>query len=283
MRVAIFADIHGKLLLPFKLADLYQQKTGKKIDLLLQCGDIGAYPTLATLDKATLKHAQKDRDELGFYDDFAQVNPAIKSFLDTLNLQMICVRGNHEDHDYLDRLEAQYPNEAAFPIDAYGRVWVCKTGLVQTYRTENQCLRFVCIGRIGDRKGRTDKRFIQDYERTALRNSQQANESYDILLTHDKDDSSQRGYGMAEIRQLLDTTLFAYHFHGHTGEPYASALDHNGITRTIKIKELEFGASGVLPPGCMVILEKHEESTFELTVVDSKLTNKLTKHNWKSH
>lgn len=70
MRIAIFADIHGKFLLPFKLVDLYQKETGNEIDLILQCGDMGAFPDIKNLDKATLRHASRDRDELGFYDDF---------------------------------------------------------------------------------------------------------------------------------------------------------------------------------------------------------------------
>ena len=36
MRVAVFADIHGKFLLPFKLVHLYQQETGNRIDHILQ-------------------------------------------------------------------------------------------------------------------------------------------------------------------------------------------------------------------------------------------------------
>lgn len=66
MRIAIFADIHGKILLPFKLVDLYQKQTGQKIDLILQCGDMGAFPNVETMDKATVRHAKHDRDELGF-------------------------------------------------------------------------------------------------------------------------------------------------------------------------------------------------------------------------
>ncbi len=74
MKIALFSDIHGKFLLPFKLVDLYQQETGNRIDLILQCGDMGAYPSLENMDKATLKHAKYDRDEFGFFDDFTTVN-----------------------------------------------------------------------------------------------------------------------------------------------------------------------------------------------------------------
>ncbi|HCN47732.1 MAG TPA: serine/threonine protein phosphatase [Chryseobacterium sp.] len=281
MRIAIFSDIHGKILLPFKLVDLYQKETGNTIDFILQCGDMGAYPNIENLDKATIKHAQYDRDELGFHDDFTTVNPAIKSFLDELNIDMICVRGNHEDHDFLDHLEKENFQESLFPIDVYGKVFVCKSGLKQELKTDNEILSFVGIGRIGDRKGRSEKRFIQDYERKEIKKLLKTKDLFDVLITHDKDDSSQRGYGMTEIREVLDHVIFHYHFYGHTGEPFKQETDENGITQSIKVKELEFNESGILEKGCMIILTK-ENGKLDLEIVDQKLTNKMTKYNWKS-
>ncbi len=281
MKIALFSDIHGKILLPFKLVDLYQKETGFKIDFILQCGDIGAYPDIENLDKATIKHAQYDRDELGFHDHFTRENPEIRTFLDELDIDMICVRGNHEDHDFLDGLENQHPSAHLFPIDIYKRVFVCKSGLEQKLEAEQETLNFVGIGRIGDRKGRSEKRLIQDYEREVIRRLLKTKDTFDILITHDKDDSSQRGYGMAEIREVLDHVIFRYHFYGHTGEPYKEETDFNGITRSVKIKELEFNESGILEKGCMIILTK-EKGELDIEIVDQKLTNKMTKFNWKS-
>ncbi|MCI3938329.1 metallophosphoesterase [Chryseobacterium aahli] len=281
MKIALFSDIHGKILLPFKLVDLYQKETGRKIDFILQCGDMGAYPNIENLDKATIKHAQYDRDELGFHDDFITMNQEIKSFLDGLNINMICVRGNHEDHDFLDGLEKENPEKSIFPIDIYERVFVCKSGLEQKLETDDEVLNFVGIGRIGDRKGRSEKRFIQDYERRKIKKLLKTKNTFDVLITHDKDDSSQRGYGMAEIREVLDNVIFHYHFYGHTGEPYKEETDFNGITQSIKIKELEFNESGILEKGCMIILTK-ENGGLIIEIIDQKLTNKMTKFNWKS-
>lgn len=281
MKIALFSDIHGKILLPFKLVDLYQKETGNTIDFILQCGDMGAYPAIENLDKATIKHAQYDRDELGFHDDFTKTNQEIQSFLDELNIDMICVRGNHEDHDFLDDLEKENPHKSMFPIDVYERVFVCRSGLEQKLETEDGFLNFVGIGRIGDRKGRSEKRFIQDYERKEIRKLLKTKNTFDVLITHDKDDSSQRGYGMAEIREVLDNIIFHYHFYGHTGEPFKEETDFNGITQSIKIKELEFNESGILEKGCMIILTK-ENGELSIEIVDQKLTNKMTKFNWKN-
>lgn len=280
MRVAIFSDIHGKILLPFKLADLYQKETGRKLDAILQCGDLGIYPMIEKLDKATIKHAQYDRDELGFHDDFTKADPEIQAFLGELDLDMICVRGNHEDHDFLDELEKESAS-SRFSIDAYKRVWICRSGLVQELKAGNESLTCVGIGRIGDRKGRSEKRFIQDYERDVLKGLHKSKDDFDVLITHDKSGVLAGDYGMSEIRELLDHVIFHWHFYGHTGEPFKEETDDNGITQSVKVKELEFDESGVLPEGCMLILEKTGEAQFELEVVGKQLTNRLSKHNWK--
>ena len=281
MKIAIFADIHGKFLLPFKLVDFYQKETGNKIDLILQCGDMGAFPDPKNLDKATIRHAKQDREELGFYDEFVQEKAEIRKFLNELNLNMICVRGNHEDHAFLDKLEKEYLNESLFPIDVYKRVWLCKTGFVQTFHSGEEKLSFVGIGRIGDRKGRTEAQFIQEYEKKQLKKLLKTKEHFDILLTHDKDNLSERGYGMTEISEVLQNIIFHYHFHGHTGEPFNQRIAHNGITQICKIKEVEFDENGMLGKGCMLVLEKIAEDVFALEIVAQTLTNRITKHNWR--
>ena len=281
MRIAIFADIHGKILLPFKLVDLYQQQTGKPIDLILQCGDIGAFPDLNNLDKATIRHAKNDRDELGFHDDFMIENSEIRAFLDELDVNMICVRGNHEDHKYLNELEEKHIDESRFPIDIYNRVFVCKTGCIQEFATDKQILTFVGIGRIGDRKGRIYQQFIQPYEQVKLRKLLKTKDDFDLLITHDKDDSSERGYGSEEIRKVLDNVIFQYHFYGHTGEPFNAEFDQNGFTKNCKIKELEFDNTGILPIGSMIIIEKTDAEKLKMEVVDQRFTNQLQKWNWK--
>ena len=280
IRVAIFSDVHGKLLLPFKLVHQYQLDFNKPVDLIIQCGDLGAYPDLNTLDKATIRHAQHDRDELGFHDDFVEAKTDIQTFLDQLNIDMICVRGNHEDHDYLDDLEAKYADNSLFPIDIYGRVFVCKSGEMQTFKKDDETLLFAGLGRVGDRKGRTEKKFIQQYEFNKIKKLYKSKQIPELLITHDRDNTGEVGYGAQEIRDVLDHIPFKYHFYGHTGKPYSKTLDRNGITESVKVRELEFTRSGTLPEGCMLILEK-DGHQLNLTTVPLSFTNQFTQHGWK--
>lgn len=258
IRLAIFADIHGKFLLPFKLAHHYQNLTGKKIDCIIQCGDMGAFPNKNTMDKATLRHAKNDPDELGFLRQFCQKNKEIEEFLNELNVNMLCVRGNHEDHLFLDNLEkqAELNNQTHFSIDCYQKVWVMRTGVPIILDNGNEKISLIGIGRIGDRKGRKDAQFIQEYEYQTLKKLFKNKQAFDVLITHDKPSESIRGYGSLEIAETLNNIAFAYHFYGHTGEPFNNELYENGITQSVKIKELEFNQDGKLSDGCMIILEK---------------------------
>ena len=203
-----------------------------------------------------------DRDELGFIDDFVHAKPPIAQFLDRLNLNMLCVRGNHEDHEFLDELERQSVH-AAFPIDAYRRVWVLKTGEPFVLQKDGESLEILGIGRIGDRKQRPHGEFIQEYERQTLRrfikDCLKNKHDPDVLITHDQPADSQSGYGAEEIANVLDQLAFAYHFYGHTGEAYRQNLADNGITLSVKIKELEFDRQGKLSEGCMLILEVEQK------------------------
>lgn len=280
MKIAIFADIHGKVLLPFKLVDYYQKITGEKIDLILQCGDVGIFPDLNRLDKATAKHAEEDRDELGFYDQFTRINVDIRAYLDELNIDMLCVRGNHEDHDYLNEIEERYGKESIYPVDAYQRVWMFRSGCIHHFESGNESIDIIGIGRIGDEDRKTEQRFIQNYERKQIKKLIDSTSKADILITHDKSCSSKRGYGLPEIGNVLDNVWIPYHFYGHTGEVYHEELDKNGITTSVKIRELEFGKM-MLPLDCMVILDKQDEN-MSIKTIDRNILSIFTRQNWKN-
>lgn len=261
LRLAIFADIHGKFLLPFKLVDYYQTLTGQAIDAIIQCGDMGVFPDKNNMDKATLRHARHDRDELGFMDNFVKMDSDIAKFLNTLNIPMYAVRGNHENHDFLDNLENNSDkNLPYFHIDCYQKIRVLKTGFPLILTNDTDSISLLGIGRIGDRKGREHKTFIQNYEREQLKKLYKTCGDIDILITHDKPIESIRGYGSSDVADALDNIAFCYHFYGHTGEPYHETLADNGITQSVKIKELEFNKKGKLETGSMIILEKDKDN-----------------------
>ncbi|WP_299458865.1 metallophosphoesterase [uncultured Microscilla sp.] len=281
MKVAIFADLHGRLLLAFKLVERYQRETGQNIDLILQCGDVGIFPELDHLDTATLRFARRDRSELGFHDYFTIPHRKAQEVLEKTDCQMVCVRGNHEDHEFLDGLEQLNPDQTLFPVDCYKRVFVCKSGHIQQFTHEDATLNVLGVGRAGDRKNRDNATFIQPYERRQLRQTISAKPTIDILISHDvPTDMTDPGYGMKELRPALDALRPSYHFYGHTGKPFHQEPDNNQVTQSVKVAELEYKRQETLAYGAMLLLTVEVDQPLHLEVVEAPWLKEYTKSNW---
>ncbi len=285
MKIALFADLHGRILLAFKLIERLERERNIKIDLILQCGDLGAFPDPTNLDKATLRHARREPSELGFYHHFIKKNKKIEQILDKIEATMYAVRGNHEDHEFLNKLEKQ-SDEASFPIDVYGKIRVCKTGHLQTFKNEKVELNWVGIGRTGSRKfSQKDKeQYIQPYEIDALNKltSSKNKKQIDLLISHDSAlHFTTKDFGMQQIRDFLLKKKPFYHFFGHTGQPFSVVEDDNGFTQSCKIKELEFENNGSLAKNSFVVLEYKGSSDFNLEIISDKWINEYTSYSWE--
>lgn len=285
MNIAVLADVHGRILLAFKIIERYQRETGEQIDLILQCGDVGIFPDITRLDKATERIAQLDETELGFAEYFADRNPEARAVLDKLSCDMICVRGNHEDHSFLDELETQHEG-AIFPVDCYQRVWCMKTGVVHSVKLNGDTLDVLGIGRVGAPDGEADPtrdKYIQQREQDQLK--QAAGEPIDILLTHDaRRDFIRPGIGMQEISDILDRQTPAYHFFGHTGRPFERKLDGNGTTLCSKLSDFEWEETDRgkrMKDGCLGVLRWNGPTDHSFRVVEDSCIKEYTPFTWK--
>lgn len=291
MNIAIFSDVHGRLLLAFQLCSRWQRETGEHLDLILQAGDLGAFSDVKRLDKATLRYADHDPTELGFLEHFRQYNPIIDRVLAETTCPMIFVRGNHEDHVWLDGLE-QYDEEPIVPIDAYRRVYLLKTGLPWIFQKEGEQITLLGIGRIAAPSGEKNLqqgKYIQEYEKRRL--SQREQQPLDILLTHDarpdfvllkQGIKSKGSTGMKEIKDLLDRERPAYHFFGHYGGPPQVRTDMNGQTLSVKLADLHWEhGSSVLEKGSMGLLRWQNQEIHSFTVLDDSWLKEYNAHTWR--
>src|SRR5712692_7584778 len=105
MNIAVFADLHGRLLLAFQLCTRGQRETGETLDLSLQAGDLAAFPTPDRLDKATRTYAERDPTELGFMEHFLAYDSDVATMLPETIRPLLFVRGNHEEPGSVDDLE----------------------------------------------------------------------------------------------------------------------------------------------------------------------------------
>lgn len=290
MNIAVFADLHGRILLCFLLCARWEQETGERIDAILQAGDLGAYPSESAMDRATLRHGRLDATEFGFATDFTSYHEDVARALARTHCPLIFVRGNHEDHAWLDTLERHSDrNEALFPIDAYRRVYCLKTGLPYTLRSGAASVVVLGIGRIGPPFGEPEgdkPKYLQDDERERLYELETV--SLDVLLTHDVPSTGagiEPRPGMEEIRLILDTYPPTYHFYGHTEEPFQERLDRNGITTSCRMADLSWahGTQGRLPPGVMGMLRWQDHTDHAFAVVDAPWLDDYRVWNWRMY
>jgi Icc-related predicted phosphoesterase len=282
MKIALFADLHGRILLAFKLIERLQRERNIQVDLILQCGDLGIFPNPHQLDKATQRHAARDTSELGFSTYFLKPNQQTDRVLANVGCKMIGVRGNHEDHLFLNELEKK-STQSIFSVDAYERVFICKSGHLQTFQLGEESFNFVGIGRIGNYKlnQSKDEKYIQTYEKEQIQHLGKKVE-VDILISHDSAlHFMTNGFGMSEIRKFLNDYKPFYHFFGHTGHPFTLQKDENNFTESCKIKELEFESSGALPEGAFVLLDWKNQLEHQLEVIEDAWIKEYTKQNWE--
>jgi Icc-related predicted phosphoesterase len=292
MHIAVFADLHGRLLLAFKLCARWQQETGERIDLILQAGDLGAYPARERLDRATRAYAERDPTELGFMDHFTRYDAQVAAQLAMTDCPLVFVRGNHEDHFWLDELERQCAS-AIFPIDAYQRVYHLRTGLPWTFQRQDERITVLGIGRIAppaEAEDRQQARYIQQDE--SARVYALGTDPVDVLLTHHArpdfvlleraGTTIRAGSGMPEIASLLERKRPTCHFFGHYGGPPQVRTDPNGITLSVKLADLHWEHNGsALQAGSMGLLHWQSRTQYTFEVLDTPWLRAYNAWTWR--
>jgi hypothetical protein len=65
LHIAVLGDLHGHFPLAYRVLKRWEREHARTLDLILQVGDLGAFPPPFRLDKATKRFAEHDSDELG--------------------------------------------------------------------------------------------------------------------------------------------------------------------------------------------------------------------------
>ena len=66
MLIGFAGDVHGLVYHAIALVTTWQRKTGKKLDFVIQVGDMGAYPSLDRIDEAGRRHIEIDPAQADF-------------------------------------------------------------------------------------------------------------------------------------------------------------------------------------------------------------------------
>src|SRR5438552_3424564 len=139
MNIAVVGDVHGHLALMYSVLGRWQREHRRRIDLILQVGDLGTFLPTSTLDSATRKHAARDPEELGFAEFAGADSPATP--LDPRPL-LVFIPGNHEDFELLDRAERAAPEgEATYAISHDRKICALKSGRVYEFTAGSKSVR----------------------------------------------------------------------------------------------------------------------------------------------
>ena len=110
MIVGFLGDVHGQVLNALGVLDRWQREKGVQFDLIIQVGDLGAWPDPARADQATQRFAQTDPGEFDFSRLFHlsdQEKKALAHLRQRFKTPVLFIRGNHEDAVWLDRLATE--------------------------------------------------------------------------------------------------------------------------------------------------------------------------------
>jgi predicted NAD-dependent protein-ADP-ribosyltransferase YbiA (DUF1768 family) len=228
--IGVCGDVHGHLQLALVAWALEAQQTGRALDAILLCGDVGTFTSDCPPDKATVRHAVDNPCELEFLAWSTQPPaPWLEGIFAPvgeggLGLQapVIMVTGNHEGFAWIELLLgdlAEPPGAPVSPdvlpqVDARGRVRLLPPG----WRVRTAGGRIVAgIGGIqpGQRLGARypHSAYIAADAVGGLR----PHADIDILITHQGPARVQGPSAGAEILDpLLDAPTPTLWFHGHS-------------------------------------------------------------------
>ncbi len=268
LNFAVFGDIHGRIALMYTLAILWQQQSGIELDALLQVGDLGAFPDLSKLDKATQKHAQKDSDELGFQ-NFYVATPESQFYLQhPLARTAYFVRGNHEDFEYLGKFIKPAP------IDPWQQIWFIPDNQAIAIGSADRSIKIGAFGGIAPRQEQPARgKLAREKYRKAQKISNSEPRFFsgteiahispdlhnlDILITHAGPQSPKLPTGSIFLDRLITHLQPSVHLFGHHHQVIYREDPVNNLL-SIGLAHLEFD-NGKLKPGSWGILSISPES-----------------------
>ncbi len=206
-------DLHGRVLHALALIVTWQKRNGRRFDLLIQVGDMGAFPDMSNLERTANRHFATDpsqRDFVRLMQADAGLAEALSSLGRFIGTPVHFIRGNHEDFEWLEDLPRD-PVSGTATVDRFGLLRYVPDGTLMTFGG----LRIAFLGGVGERN---DAAGIDRGTYEALLAREPG--SIDVLVTHQGPYGSSTGFsgdihGSQMISQLIERIRPSYHVAGH--------------------------------------------------------------------
>jgi hypothetical protein len=278
----VFGDLHGRVLPAFALARAWQREHEEPLAGLLQVGDLGYFPRLDRLDKATKRHAARDPLELGARQVIFPSKEADALFADPdVPSTLWFIAGNHEDHEMLaDCYGRPGTTDVDFPVDHYGRVRCIVDGSVLAFPDG---LRIGGLWGIDDEAPGARRHTVVGAKLNTRRARDLAVRPHHVLLSHESArDAFFLDAGSLAISTILHSIAPAYHFFGHYhGIGRMDECDFK-TTRLLHLVGLEFRGKGGCGEERSVGVLRWQEGHAAFDYVDEAWLRGVTRHNWST-
>lgn len=283
MNIAIVGDVHGHLSLMYAVLGKWQIETGRKIDLILQCGDMGAFLATSQLDRATRRRKDSDPEELGFA-EFAGDNPP-STLLDP-RPPLVFIPGNHEDFSFLGKCgDAASPNEAVYPVSADAKISALRSGRIWSFGVYGERVRVAGISGIAggsQKKGRHPRYHLSDDDSLDLAVAGPG--SIDIMISHEGPtglftESRLRDAGSSALRLVIREAQPKLAFFAHYDREGEWEI---GATRVFAMNKCGYVTSGTWPvaEGGVAIVMWHTESPI-VERLEADWLRAANRNNWR--
>jgi hypothetical protein len=279
----VFGDLHGRVLPAFRLAMAWGREHGVPVEGLLQVGDLGYFPDLTRLDRATIRHASEDPLELGVRQVTEPSAQADALFLgeEPAPRALWFVAGNHEDFEALAALDqAAGPEAASFPVDEYRRLWCLRDGAVATLPGG---LRVGALWGIDTEAPRARRDLPPGAALRPRSVERLAASAFGVLLTHESPrDAVRAGAGSEAIGELIRAAQPAFAFFGHYGRARGPVAGDFGRTQVLHLCGLELRRQGACAePGSVGALT-WDSGAGSFAYLEEAWLRTFTRHNWEN-
>jgi len=213
MLIGFIGDLHGRVFHAIAAVATWQRRIGRRFDLVVQVGDLGAITRLDNLDPASDPYRAADpsaADLARLLTATGDIAHLLSDIARDLSRPIRFIRGNHDDLAWLASLPMDARTRTA-PTDPFGIFQFVADGTVM----EVEGLRVAFLGGVEEEEGEPHIDLL------AYRSLMELGPGViDLLVTHEGPYGSSIGYNgdthsSPLISRLLDALRPAFHVAGH--------------------------------------------------------------------
>ncbi|HEY3186115.1 MAG TPA: metallophosphoesterase [Solirubrobacteraceae bacterium] len=255
MLVGFLGDVHGQVFHALAVVATCQARLGRRFDLVVQVGDLGAYPEPARMDEASRRYLVADPSQADFGRLLRATGRRAES-LRRLRAQLAAplhfLRGNHDDVAWLATLRRDEASGTA-PVDRFDLFRYVPDGAVLDVGS----WRLGFLGGAEEEGGTAAGIDPAAVEALASRGAG----AFEVLVTHDAPYGAAVGFhgqiqGARAVTRVLDAVQPAFHVAGHLTliGPRRLAAPVSLVLDGISASPL-WSPSPYLQAGCLAVLD----------------------------